>query len=624
VKHAFLAVVWALLACVPVSAQISPGPLSRAHEQLEGVSQCNTCHDFGAGRRSFKCLECHTEIQHRLEAHAGYHAHVYQAASSQADCARCHMEHNGQKFALVKLERKGFDHAAQTGFALEGKHRTLACEKCHTEKNVPPSVRAQIKVKDPNRTFLLLRRECTNCHEDAHHGQEGTDCRRCHQQDSWQSAPGFKHSSTAFPLTGLHQSVRCEKCHEPRGDEKTALFKGVSYKGCQSCHTDPHRGGFREVRQGSCESCHNTAGWKNNRPGSGFDHSRTKFALAGKHSGLACSRCHEDSDFHRPIAHARCADCHEDPHRGQFASRAAGSDCSACHNQTSYKPALFDREAHRHSAFALEGKHASLACADCHKPAGREAVYKLRKLICSDCHADQHAGQFVAAPFANKCDLCHGQDGFQPATFSAARHSETKFPLAGKHVTVACADCHKPLAAPAVPLPASFARHEPAVAPRQYHFTSQDCKTCHADPHQTAFACETCHTSEAWKTTLAFDHSTAHFPLDGAHGKVACAQCHIGTPAKFAQTASQCSACHAAKDVHGGQFRGEGREEECSSCHRTAQWTSNVFNHDRARFALDVAHRNVACEKCHKEQKNALGRMIRIYRDTPAECVKCH
>ena len=105
---------------------------------------------------------------------------------------------------------------------------------------------------------------------------------------------------------------------------------------------------------------------------------------------------------------------------------------------------------------------------------------------------------------------------------------------------------------------------------------------------------------------------------------VACAQCHIGTPAKFAQTASQCSACHAAKDVHGGQFRGEGREEECSSCHRTAQWTSNVFNHDRARFALDVAHRNVACEKCHKEQKNALGRMIRIYRDTPAECVKCH
>ena len=32
-------------------AQISPGPLSKAHESLNGSTQCNTCHQFGTARR---------------------------------------------------------------------------------------------------------------------------------------------------------------------------------------------------------------------------------------------------------------------------------------------------------------------------------------------------------------------------------------------------------------------------------------------------------------------------------------------------------------------------------------------------------------------------------------------
>ena len=630
-KRVLSAAVWALLCCLPGFAQISPGPLSHAHQQLEGVTQCSSCHDFGAGRRSFKCLECHTEIQHRLNAHAGFHARAYRSSSGQADCARCHMEHNGQKFALVALDRKAFDHAAQTGFALEGKHRSLACEKCHTESHLPSSVRSQIKEKDLNRTFLGLRRECATCHEDAHRGQEGADCSRCHQQESWQPAPGFNHAQTPFPLAGLHQTVRCEKCHVDRSDEhpagaarKLALFKGLSYSGCQSCHTDPHHGAFLEVqKQGTCESCHTTSGWKNNHPASEFDHNRTKFKLVGKHAQLDCDRCHKSSDFHRPIAHARCADCHQDQHKGQFASRAAGSDCSSCHNETGFKPALFDREAHRKSAFPLDGKHAGAACTECHKPAGSDTVFILKKLICSDCHADQHAGQFAAA-FGNKCDLCHKQDGFQPATFTVERHAQTKFPLKGKHAAAKCEDCHKALPESVAPVAAAMVAHSPASAPRQYHFTAENCKTCHTDPHQTSLACETCHTPEAWKTILAFDHSAAHFKLDGAHQKVACTDCHKGTPAKFAETASQCSSCHAAKDVHGGQFRSAGRDEDCSTCHVATEWSNKTFSHDHARFTLDVAHRNVTCEKCHKEQKDALGKMIRIYRGTPMECVNCH
>src|SRR5581483_9768063 len=90
----------ALWLCLTASAQISPGPLSRAHQQLEGVTKCASCHDFGHGSRSFKCLECHAEIRRRVEAHAGYHGRAYKVTAEQADCARCHMEHNGQAFAL--------------------------------------------------------------------------------------------------------------------------------------------------------------------------------------------------------------------------------------------------------------------------------------------------------------------------------------------------------------------------------------------------------------------------------------------------------------------------------------------------------------------------------------------
>ena len=633
-KLALFVSVWVLLWSNALKGQISPGPLSHAHEQFEGVSQCKSCHDFGAGRRSFRCLECHTEIQHRLDAHAGFHARVYKRSAAEADCARCHMEHNGEKFALIKLDRSSFDHTGQTGFALEGKHRLLACEKCHSERNVPQNVRSQIRVKDPNRTFLGLRRECTGCHQDAHRGQEGSDCRNCHQLDAWKPASGFSHAKTSFPLTGQHQAVRCEKCHAatataegepPDPAPRTLLFKGLSHSGCQTCHQDPHRGAFRDAKfQGTCESCHNTSGWKNSHPGAEFDHSRTKFALQGKHAELACSRCHKDSDFHRTLRHERCADCHEDPHKGQFAARAAGSDCSACHNQTSYKPALFDRAAHQRVAFPLEGKHSSLACGECHKPEGKDAVYKLRKLICSDCHSDQHGGQFVETRLQNKCDLCHKQDGFQPSTFSASRHAETRFPLSGKHASVACADCHKPMLSGPVNIVAASMERKATPAPRQYHFATLTCKTCHTDQHGTSLECETCHTSDAWKSVLKFNHSTTKFPLDGAHQEAACTDCHKGTPPRFAPASSQCSGCHRDKDPHGGQFGKEGQEEDCSACHVTMKWTANTFNHDRARFALDVAHRNVACEKCHKEQNGSLGKPVRMYRGTPTECVQCH
>jgi Cytochrome c3 len=637
-KHPVIAVALAFLGCSPAMAQISPGPLSHAHQQLEGVTKCAFCHDLGpgAGTRSFKCLECHVEIQHRLTAHAGFHAHEYKSSPAEADCIRCHADHNGEKFALIRLDRKSFDHTVETGMALEGKHKTVACEKCHVAKFIPAGARPEIKIKNLDHSFLGLSRECVSCHEDVHKGQEGTDCARCHSQDAWKPAHGFDHNRSNYPLTGKHQTVACEKCHEPAPKGQPVLFKGLKFGSCQDCHMDPHRGGFQEARfRGTCETCHVTGGWKINHPDKDFDHSSTKYPLKGKHAETPCAKCHKDSDYHRHLAFERCADCHEDVHKGQFKARVAGSDCSSCHDEKAFKPALFDKETHKKSAFPLEGKHADADCADCHQPKGKDAVYITRQLICSACHTDRHGGEFASAPTENKCDACHSQTGFAPTTFTVLKHADTRFALTGRHAFVLCADCHKlvePAAVP-LPLPVLTAAMRPPLplaktflsgSLRQFHFASQTCESCHSDPHQTNLACESCHMTEQWKIVRFFDHSTTRFRLDGGHVKVRCGDCHLGTTPQFPMTPETCNGCHLAKDVHEGQFRRGAREEDCGACHVTAHWEAKEFDHDKTRFPLDVAHRNLGCEKCHREQRGASGKMTRIYRGTATECVQCH
>jgi hypothetical protein len=609
-------------------AQVAPGPLSSAHKQLEGIIKCGSCHEFGATASKFKCLECHVEIKRRVETRAGFHGRNYKGLPGETDCQRCHQEHKGQATPLIHLDRQTFDHLAQTGFALVGKHKEQKCAACHIAAKIPAAAKPEIKLKDLNHSFLGLRRDtCTACHKDQHQGQLGADCLRCHTQDAFKPASGFNHANTAFPLTGMHLTQQCAKCHGPKPGQEIAQFKGLSHSGCQSCHTDQHRGAFQDVKfRGSCENCHNTSGWKNNHPGGEFDHSTTKFPLLGKHTAVVCQSCHKGTDFHRPVPHERCQQCHEDEHKGQFAARAAGSDCSSCHNVTGFKPTRFDRETHRQSAFPLEGKHNELKCGECHKPEGKGAVFISRKLECPACHTDRHGGEFAAAPHANKCGDCHVPAGFKLTTFSLERHAQTQFPLIGKHASVDCAKCHQPL-----PVNTTTATATPA--PRQYHFTSRTCNACHTDPHETKLACETCHTPEQWKAVRPFDHPANTFRIEGVHLNAKCVQCHkpsemdsagaARTAPHFSGTPVECAGCHTAKDAHGGQFM-NGPKEDCSQCHVTVHWNGESFRHDRAKFVLNTVHRNVECAKCHKEQREVAGKQVRVYRGTPTECTKCH
>jgi hypothetical protein len=110
-----------------------------------------------------------------------------------------------------------------------------------------------------------------------------------------------------------------------------------------------------------------------------------------------------------------------------------------------------------------------------------------------------------------------------------------------------------------------------------------------------------------WKDVTRFDHSSAKFPLNGAHANVACTKCHNSVPQPAAAKPltrfvripfAQCSSCH--QDPHRGAFAAP-----CSSCHTDAAWkpARNVitsFDHSKTKFPLLGKHDGLVCQKCHR------------------------
>ncbi|HSM14578.1 MAG TPA: cytochrome c3 family protein, partial [Thermoanaerobaculia bacterium] len=320
------------------SAQISPGPLSEPHAQLEGSRNCLSCHHAEKGVDPALCLDCHEALGQRVSAGLGLHARP-----ELASCERCHSEHNGREFELVFWEggRERFDHA-RTGWALQGRHVGLDCAKCHRPDRVDPALLRLEPALDPGRTYLGLSTACTACHEDPHRGSmKAASCTECHSQESWKSPRGFDHAATRYPLTGRHATVACADCHRPEAPGAPALFfgqyAGAALPACADCHRDPHAGRLGR----DCASCHSTASFRTGLD-RGFDHERTRYPLRGKHRAVACAECHTAGRGLRIAGAERCETCHRDPHAGQLrtvASRTAA--CADCHTVDGFRPGRF-------------------------------------------------------------------------------------------------------------------------------------------------------------------------------------------------------------------------------------------------------------------------------------------
>ncbi|MGA8042649.1 MAG: cytochrome c3 family protein [Terracidiphilus sp.] len=608
-------------------AQISPGPLARAHQSLSGDANCIKCHEVSTRAPSFRCLTCHREIAAELEEKRGLHATFPQSGAPGTACVKCHSDHNGVDFQMVHWTptAQGFDHS-KTGYALDGKHAGVSCRACHNAQHISAQARALLADKDMNRTWLGLSPSCITCHADQHQGRFGSECARCHTTADWKGASidakSFDHSKTRFPLTGEHKFVLCKSCHTAGADGQ-ARYTGLKFASCADCHRDPHQGEFKQ----ECSACHTTSTWKGSSFAATFDHSKTAFPLAGMHVKVPCISCHQHADFKAPIAHAVCADCHTpDPHGGQFAKRADGGKCESCHTVAGWSPSTFAVADHAKTGFPLTFPHGQVKCASCHTPAGKETRFKIKFAQCVDCHKDEHQGQFAGAPWHNECQQCHQGATFQMANYTLAKHQKSAFPLTGGHAAVACIECHKPMQGSQVAV---------------YHFHQLTCTTCHEDVHRGQFAermrapgaagkplgCEACHTTETWKDVSKFDHSRTQFPLLGTHRAVGCADCHRPPNmeltlqhVQFSAAPTVCSECH--ENPHADQFGVRGKD--CASCHDTNKWRPSLFDHDKTIFPLKGGHEDVGCSACHTLKKQVAGREVLFYKPTPTACSDCH
>lgn len=544
-RFGYLILVCVLVACGthPANAQVSPGPLSRAHASLEGLRNCRTCHGGSEGVDA-KCLQCHTAIAWNLEQGRGLHARA-----GRTDCARCHPEHGGVDFALVDWGTGGqesFDHAS-TGWPLTGQHARVACATCHENTNFRvPAIALRRPEGSDSSTWLAMETACRGCHVDVHATRLGAACETCHTTTSFHVVEDFDHARTGYPLRGAHARVDCAKCHA-QGRFGTSTRAGavrhlspIAHEDCNACHRDPHQSRFGTT----CARCHVESDFRTVTKDT-FDHDRTRYPIRGAHVQVSCKRCHDTAagGFGPKPAFDRCDRCHTDAHAGTATLAGALVDCEACHVVGGFVPSSFGVDDHARTSFPLEGAHQVVKCASCHRPADAtvDLLGAARVQLhppatqCASCHRDVHGGQLASSSTEGRCESCHRVAAWKPSTFDVARHEATVLPLRGAHAAARCGACHGPDRAGLRPLDATADRGSARIALR---IAERSCEDCHRDVHLGRYSaggaaaalgpCSSCHAMDSFGPSLVdlASHDAFRFRLEGAHRTTPCVFCH--------------------------------------------------------------------------------------------------
>jgi cytochrome c1 len=465
-------------------------PCEKCHEPKKKWSQapsdCQACHrkdDVHKGSLGPKCADCHT-VNDWKEARFDHEKTRFPLTGKHVDtqCVDCHKKGDDYKLAprecigCHKKDDNGakghkglygekceschgakawkpstFKHDIDTKYDLLGKHRSVKCADCHTGHLYRDKVGSA----------------CIDCHKKdddgakGHKGSLGRDCAACHTERGWKEKGRFDHDKSRFPLLGKHVDTKCADCH------KSTNFKEAP-RDCIGCHKKDDK---HEATLGTqCESCHNERDWKNV---SRFDHDKTKFKLRNAHAAkaLKCTACHTDLKHYRDTP-TDCYACHkkDDKHDGQLSQR-----CDSCHGDRDWKTATFD---HRNSRFPLVGRHAPVACKDCHA----SPRYKDAARDCWSCHKKDDKHKLV---FGSACESCHNARAWGVWDYDHARRA--RYVLDGGHGKVACEKCHTR------PAPAGKASAEVGTA----------CIGCHRrdDVHDGGFGaqCDQCHVAASWK-----------------------------------------------------------------------------------------------------------------------------
>jgi hypothetical protein len=708
-----LVLLLAALAGTARAQLLSPGPLSKAHTSLEGDAHCADCHSSGKSVDPNACLHCHTDLGARISAGQGLHGLQYKGRP----CEGCHVEHLGVSTSLTRWpggDPSKFDHAL-TGWALEGAHR-IPCSKCHNKPNSRGNssylttsktctschkdvhdgrfgttcatchdatswttslnlekfdhdlARFQLRGahrstpcakchSDPPKYVGLKFGACVDCHKDPHNGQFGNTCTSCHDETKWRSVT-FTKGDARHPGVSLangHAAVACVTCHD-KGN-LAAPSKGSE---CVSCHRPVHEAPFGR----GCAACHASIQWLGLPRSIGLtSHVRTAYPLTGKHVDVPCADCHKPSQPEsvrfRKLTFSRCGNCHQDQHRGEFASQDHG-ECKACHSTAGFRPTLFDANDHASTHFPLAGKHVAAPCSSCHTSPRPRLDLHLTKQACADCHANPHGDKFAKEMAQGGCAQCH-----EPRAWDQPKIDHSTWPLTGAHATAACDSCHHPTP-----------EDRKAGSGPSYRGVPRACSGCHDDAHlgqfrltQPVLECDKCHSTKDFKVPN-FDHLViTGWALTGAHEKTACDKCHMPAAVagerpvvRYRGVSTECKFCHAnpherhtpeghaeapvprrarlvlaalapapaasppdagappptppapapAPKAPAAQAPAAGASftdaVPCEACHTTAAWKAmngsaageSKFDHSTTGFPLTGQHIHTPCAACHK------------------------
>jgi hypothetical protein len=460
----------------------------------------------------------------------------------------------------------------------------------------------------------------------------GADCSACH--GAAYQAGGFGPATAMSAAKHAYVSTTCDTCH----DTGKSFYVG-SGTALQLRPADHTSSGDAKMASGDCSGCHTTTDW-------------TSTAMPAGHmpnpANLACATCHTKapSDYTAatlaadPVLHTgitgNCSLCHGNATTAltwpnNFTPKDAilspahipytsGTDCSACHSNTSF----------------AAGGFAGTAM-----------------------NAAKHA--FVPAT----CDTCHeaGLNFYPGAGLNLQGRPADHVSAGGQQATGDCSGCHNTTSWGATSMPAG---HMPNPG-------NQACAVCHTAIGSTLASyatlasisvlhtgitsnCSQCHGSPAGQLTFYNNNDNpkaavltpAHIPyLSGSD----CSSCHAKnyvaggfgattmSAAKHAFVPTSCDTCHEAglNFYPGAGLNLQGRPADhvanggqqatgdCSGCHNTSDWTSN---------AMPAGHMpnpgNQACSVCHTTIGSTLASYATLasisvlHTGIAGNCAQCH
>ena len=194
--------------------------------------------------------------------------------------------------------------------------------------------------------------------------------------------------------------------------------------------------------------------------------------------------------------------------------------------------------------------------------------------------------------------------------------------LGKKEISNGCNECHTPLK---IQIEAKQGFHKDKT---------NECSSCHSDHNGKEFELV------YWPKNIEnFDHEETGYSITGKHTDLTCAKCHTKENIKwkpiinwakkntqfpvldrtFLGLESTCNSCHT--NIHEDSI-----SNDCSSCHNTLGWenASNDFDHNRAKFLLTGAHKNVDCASCHPVQQDHPLKALKLTGIQFDNCTRCH